>query len=126
MIIFKNKRGKGNIHIADVGRNKVRLITQEKVIKTFERDKFDAPVEGDAHDFLSSGDVTREQADLYWQKMSSMEADAKEKEKRKANREREEAWEKMTWVQRFEKFLKEAPPSKNKWEGNIRTGGKAI
>jgi hypothetical protein len=109
--LFRNKRTKKYfIRVADVGKDKVNLIDPNSKIITLERDIFDEPVEGDARDFLSSGDVTREQVDLYREKILSMEADTKAAEKRKA----QEAWEEMTNKQReiiFSTAWKKASPS---------------
>ena len=114
MRIFRDKEGIGYIHIADVGKDRITLVTPYNVIKNSERDRFDAPMEGDAHDFLSSDDVTREQVDLYLKKMSWLKADVKELEERKAMREAQEVWEEMPLKQRTEKFFaawKKASPS---------------
>jgi hypothetical protein len=112
--IFWDKERIGYIHIADVGDDRVKLITPYNIIKNFNRNRFDGPVEGDVHDFLSSGDVTRGQVVRYREKMLWMKTDAEQIEKRKATREAQEAWEGMTVKQRIEKFstaLNKASPA---------------
>jgi hypothetical protein len=112
--IFWDKEGRGYIHIADVGDDRVTLVTPYNIIDNFDRNRFDGPVEGDEHDFLSSGDVTREQVGLYRKKMLWMKTDAEKMEKRKARREAQEALEGMTNKQRkivFSTALNRASPS---------------
>ena len=99
MVIFINNKGQAYPHIHDVGEDQVRLLTPDCIFKTLERDKFVEQMEGDAHDFLSSGLVTRMQVERYREKLLSMEAEAKELEERKATRETQEAWEEMTYKQ---------------------------
>jgi hypothetical protein len=95
MVIFINRKGKGFIFFELLEKRRALLVTPWNLIKPLGVDKFVKRAEGNACDFLSSGLVTEKQVETYKEKILSMEAEAQEREERKA----QEAWEGMTGKQ---------------------------